>query len=268
MKNIIDTHAHILKAGYRDDLESVINRIKEEGMTVVNIPIGVSTSYEVLELNKQYDFLHPVVGIHPDFINRFKESDLKEIDEMVTDKVVAIGEIGLDYHRKNDEEDKKLQKHIFITQIEIAKKHNLPVVIHVLDAHDDLIEIVKNYPEVKFLFHCWSGSVEHTKTLLETNPNSWFAFGGEITTQQQENHRSWEVPDVMKETILLIPKDKLLFETDCPGLIPDPYRSNGEELNYPWYIIEVFKTSAEILGMDIDELIELGNKNAREFYNI
>lgn len=265
---IIDTHGHILKSGYGNNLEKVINKINEEEIVVVNIPLGVKSSIEVIELHKKYKFLLPTVGIHPDFINRFKEEDLKIIEELITDDVVAIAEIGLDYHRKNDIEDKRLQKHIFESQIKIAQKYNLPIVIHVLDAHDDLIEIIKNYPKQKFLMHCWSGSIKHTKELLDFSNNIYFAFGGEITTKQLKKHRSWEVPDLMKKTIRLIPENRLLFETDCPGLIPDPYRAKGEETNYPWYIKDILKFVSKELNIEYIELLKLGNKNAMEFYEL
>ncbi len=268
MKKIIDTHAHISVAAYGEDLKEVIKKIKDNNMTVVNVPIGVTSSIEAIALAEEYDFLKPVVGIHPDFINRFKEEHLDQIDNLVNDKVVAIGEIGLDYHRKNDPEDRKLQKHIFVKQIEIAIKHNLPIVIHVLDAHDDLIEIIKDYPEQKFLFHCWSGTKEQLATILKNNKYSWFSFGGEITTKQQKEHRSWEVPDLMKESLKLLPLEKILIETDCPGLIPEPYRSNGEEMNYPWYIKEVIDCVSKELNISFDELNDLNTKNAKEFYSI
>ena len=246
-----------------DKLDDVISKVKDNNMIVINVPLGVKTSYEIMEQSKKYNWILPVVGIHPDFINRFKESDLDEIDKLVDDSVIAIGEIGLDYHRKND--DKELQHHIFESQIKIAIKHNLPIILHILDAHDDVYEVIKKYPNQKFLLHAWSGSVEQTKKYLMLSKNIFFSFGGIITWTQEEDHKSWEVPDLMRETIKLIPMDRMLFETDCPGLTPMPMK---DEINYPWYINKVFDYVSSYLSLSLEEIKNLNNENSKNFFGL
>ena len=260
---IIDTHTHIIKGAYTDNINEVVSKIKEKNMIVINVPLGVKTSYEVIETNIEHNHLLPVIGIHPDFINRFKESDLYEIEEMINSNVVAIGEIGLDYHRKKD--DKELQHHIFESQIKIAIKHNLPIILHILDAHDDVYEVIKKYPNQKFLLHAWSGNVFQTKKYLELSNNIYFSYGGIITWNQEKEHKSWEVPDLMNETIKMIPMNRILFETDCPGLTPEPKK---DELNYPWYIDNVFNYASKILLKSKDELIKINNNNSKLFFNL
>lgn len=259
----IDTHTHIIKGAYKDKLDDVFRKANENNMIVINIPLGVKTSYEILETSKKYSWSLPTVGIHPDFINRFKESDLKEIDDMIDENVIAIAEIGLDYHRKSD--DKELQKHIFKSQIEIAKKHKLPIILHILDAHDDVYEIIKNYTNQRFLLHAWSGNIEMTKKFLSLSENIYFSFGGIITWTQEEIHKSWEVPDLMRETIKLIPLDKMFFETDCPGLTPEPIKN---KTNYPWYINNVFDYAEDLLKVSKNVLKENNNINAKTFFNL
>ena len=260
---IIDTHTHIIKGAYMDKLDDVIAKVKDNNMIVINIPLGLKTSYEIMELSKNHNWILPTVGIHPDFINRFKESDLKEIDELVNDSVVAIAEIGLDYHRKKD--DKDLQHHIFESQIKIAIKHNLPIILHILDAHDDVYEVIKKYPNQKFLLHAWSGSVEQTKKYLKLSKNIFVSFGGIITWNQEKLHKSWEVPNLMRETIKLVPIDRILFETDCPGLTPMPMK---DELNYPWYINKVFDYASNHLSIPKEKLEKINNENAKTFFNL
>jgi TatD DNase family protein len=148
----IDTHAHLVtEIKYKDsNLEDVIQDGLANLAYVFNIGIDVKTSKEVIELNKKYPRLLPVIGIHPSDANEFKPSDVLEIEELINENVIAIGETGLDYYH---EHNIPKQKESFIAHIELAKKHNLPIVIHSRDSHDDVYEIVSKYPDVKFLLH-------------------------------------------------------------------------------------------------------------------
>ena len=149
---IIDTHAHILKSSYKEDLNMVINKMIEKKVEAYNISYDLYSSLEALELYKLYNFLKPVIGIHPVDTVGYKEHNyIGKLEKLITDEVVAIGEIGLDYfHQPFYKEE---QKEAFIEQIELAKKYGLSIVVHTRDSLEDCYEIIKNYPKQKFLLH-------------------------------------------------------------------------------------------------------------------
>jgi TatD DNase family protein len=148
---MIDTHAHILKEYYKDDLEKVISESLLKLDKIINIAFSVESSKEIVELSKKHENIYSVIGVHPNDSKGMTISDVIELEKLIDDKVVAIGEIGLDYHYEGY--DKEEQKEVFISLIELAQRHNLPVVIHSREANEDTIEIIKNYKDVKFLFH-------------------------------------------------------------------------------------------------------------------
>ncbi len=253
MKTIIDTHAHVLKASYKEELTNVIEEMKEKNIIAYNISYDINSSIETVELSKQYDFLIPVVGVHPNDSKGWGEEMLNSLKEIISNnQVAAIGEIGLDYHYEGY--DKETQKKAFIDQIELAMELKLPIVVHTRDSLEDCYEIIKNYPDQKFLFHSWSGDEEMTRKYLSVSNNVYFSYNGIITFKNAE---------LQKEIVKLIPIDRLMFETDCPWLSPVPFR--GKE-NYPWRTKEVIEYTSELLNLSFDELNDINNKNAKEFY--
>ncbi len=252
MKTTIDTHAHVLKKSYGDELNDIINKMKDEDTVAYNISYDINSSKEVLELHETHEHLIPVIGVHPVDAKGWNESILNEIESLITDNVAAIGEIGLDYYHEPFDKDE--QARAFIDQIELSIKYNLPVVVHTRDSLDDAYEIIKNYPQVKFLVHSWSGDLELTKKFMEISNNIYFSFNGILTFKNAT---------MQQEVIKIIPIDRLMFETDCPYLSPTPYRG---KTNYPWRTKQVIEFAAELLNIDVVKLNDINNVNAKEFY--
>ena len=149
---IIDTHSHILRKSYVGEFEFVFKKLKEDkDILLINVSYDLTSSQEVMDLYKENRLLFPAIGIHPDVASDVTNEMLIQLEKMITEDVVSIGEIGLDYHYPNFDAQK--QKQLFISQIEIAIKHNLPVIIHTRDSIEDCYEIIKNYPNQKFLLH-------------------------------------------------------------------------------------------------------------------
>ena len=246
---MIDTHAHILKRYYDEDLETIISKAFSKLDKIINIAFSKNSSKEVSEMSLNYDHMYNVVGIHPNDVKDVTDKDIEEIESMINSKTVAIGEIGLDYHYEGY--DKEKQKEVFVKLIEVARKNNLPVVIHSREANEDTMEIIKEYKDVKFLFHSWSGNVGQTKMLNEWG-NIWFSFNGIITFKNADN---------VRDALKVADRNKILLETDAPYLTPVPFRG---KTNYPEYVQYVYE--------EVEKLIELSeeqiDKNVKGFFGI
>jgi len=251
---LIDTHAHVLSTSYQDNLEDVIKEIKQKNMIVFNISFNLKSSQEALDLFKKYNFLKPVIGIHPVDTKHYIKGWIKELEEKINNDIAAIGEIGLDYHYEGY--DKDLQKEAFIDQIELAQKHKLPIVVHTRDSLEDCYEVIKHYSNQKFLLHSWAGDEIITKKMLSISDNIYFSYNGIITFKNAP---------VQNKVIKIIPIDKLLFETDCPYLSPVPFRG---QINYPWRTEDVIKYCAKLLNIPFDDLMKINEHNVLNFYNI
>lgn len=248
-----DTHAHVNSWSYKEELEEVIDKMIERNVTAYNIGTTLTDSKEILDLHDNYEFLLPVIGVHPGEVDSIVEGWEQELEELIKRNPKAIGEIGLDYHYDNY--DEKLQKEVFIKQIEIASQHNLPIVVHTRDSLEDCYEIIKNYPNQKFLLHSWSGDVEMTEKYRSISNNIYFSYNGILTFKNAQ---------LQQEVIKTIPLDRLLFETDCPYLSPVPKRG---KTNYPWRTKYTIEFAAQLLNIKVKELNESNNKVAKDFYN-
>lgn len=250
---IIDSHAHLMDEQYNNDLEIVIKNAKNNGIEkIVNIGYSKQTSIQAVELANRYDFIYAVIGMHPDECN--KEIDISFIKELSKNKkVVAIGEIGLDYHYEGH--NKEMQKKHFIDQINLANELNMPVVIHSRDADMDMLEILKtNKIKNNFVMHCFSSSVEVLKEVLKLG--AYISIAGPVTFK---NARS------LIEVAKLVPEDKLMVETDCPYLCPEPYRGKRNEPSMVKYTTEKI---AELREVKIEELAKVVVENTKRFYGI
>lgn len=255
MNNVtfIDSHAHLMDEMYNGEEESIIKNALSNGVkTIINIGYSKETSKKAIELANKYDFIYAVVGMHPDECN--KEIDISFINDLAKNKkVVAIGEIGLDYHY--EEHSKELQKKYFIEQINLANELNLPIVIHSRDADMDMLEILKaNKIKNKFVMHCFSSSVEILKEVLKLG--AYISIAGPVTFK---NARS--LIDVAK----LVPEDKLMIETDCPYLCPEPNRGKRNE---PANVRFTAEKIAEIREISLEELAKMTTENTKRFYEI
>jgi TatD DNase family protein len=229
---MIDTHTHIDMAQFDEDRELALERaFSGDVKKIINVGADRLGSQRSCLLAQKDVRIFATVGLHPHIFNAENidrmqmEQDLKKISELAEDKkVVAVGEIGLDYfsHTKTmiTEQQKKQQKEGFIRQIEMAAEKSLPVVVHCRDAYEDVLEIILKFTQVQFVFHCYMGSLDFTEQLLKMN-NIRFSFTGNIT-YAKENSETMKV-------IELIPLEKIMIETDCPYLTPAPYRGKRNE---------------------------------------
>lgn len=251
---IIDTHAHVLEDSYKNELSNVIKKLKEKEIISFNISYDIPSSKESLSLFENNKHIIPVIGIHPSNTKEYSKNVLNELENLINNNVVAIGEIGLDYHY--NDYDKEKQKEAFIDQIELAKKYDLPIVIHTRDSLNDCYDVIKNYQNQKFLLHSWSGNVEITKKFLSISNNIYFSYNGIITFKNA---------NIQNEVINFIPKNKILFETDCPYLSPVPFRG---KTNYPWMVEEVLKYCSKKMGITFDEINDYNIKNTLSFFKV
>ena len=247
---MIDTHAHILKE-YYDDIDELVNDIKDKNMLhVLNASSNYEEAKEVIELSKKYpNFLLPVIGIHPESINEINKID--DIEELVkNNKVYAIGEIGLDYYWVKD--NKEEQKELFIKQIELANKYNLPIVVHSRDAIQDTFDILKSH-KVKGILHSYSGSVEMAREFIKLG--YLLGIGGVLTFKNSK----------LYEVIEAIDLDNFVLETDSPYLTPEPFRGRKNNPSNVYYVAEKI---AEIKKISVEEVIEKTTKTALKFFDI
>ncbi|SFQ21078.1 TatD family hydrolase [Salibacterium halotolerans] len=253
---LFDTHVHLNIDDFQDDLQETIDRAKEAGVEKMNV-VGFDheTIKKAMELIDTYDFLYASIGWHPVDAVDMTDEDLEWIEELSAHpKVVAIGETGLDYHWDKSPAD--VQKEAFRKQIALAKKVNLPLVIHDREAHQDIVDILKeeNAAETGGIMHCFGGDLEIARQALDMDFH--ISFGGPVTFKNAQLPK-----DVAKE----IPMDRLLVETDCPFLAPHPNRGKRNE---PAYVKLVAEKIAELKEMPLDELAEKTTKNAEKLFRI
>lgn len=253
---LFDTHTHLNADQYKEDVEEVIERALNSGVSkMLVVGFDRPTIEKAMELIDHYDFLYASIGWHPVDAIDMKEEDLAWIEKLSRHpKVVAIGEIGLDYHW--DKSPKEIQKEVFRKQIQLAKKVNLPIVIHNREATEDIIHILKEEKasEVGGIMHCFSGSVETALQCI--NMNFYISLGGPVTFKNAKKPK-----EVAKE----VPLNKLLIETDCPYLAPHPYRGKRNE---PSYVKLVAEQIAELKGVTFEEVAQQTMENAKKVFGI
>lgn len=249
-----DTHAHLNDERFDKDRKELISSFKEHSISnTCEIGFDLPSSYKALELAEKYDFIYASVGVHPHDADSLTDEGLLELEKLLSHKkAVALGEIGLDYFYDNSERD--VQRKWFAAQAELAKSLKCPVVIHTRDAMEDTINILKAHGGGDGIIHCYSGSVESAKLLL--NLGYFISFAGPVTFKNA---------NTALEVIRYVPADRMLIETDSPYLAPVPYRGMR---NCPVYVAEVAKKIAEIKGMKLDEVAQITYNNAKKVYRI
>lgn len=249
---LIDSHAHLDNEQFNEDREEVLNRIKENLDFAVNIGYNLASSKKSVEFAKNYDFIYAVVGVHPDDIGEYSDEVEKELEKLAqADKVLAIGEIGLDYHWMTF--PKEQQQEVFRKQMKLAQRVGKPVAIHSREAMEDTLKILKEFPDVKGIFHCYPGSVEIAREVID---NYYLGIGGVLTFKNAKK---------LVEVVENIPLDKLIIETDCPYMAPTPHRGKRNE---PIYVEYVARKIAEIKGISYEEVVEVTNRNTRKAYGM
>lgn len=253
----IDSHAHLDDDRFDDDREILIESLRANNIDLVfNIGADIKTSKASVELAKKYDHIYAVVGIHPHDAEDAEDNYLDILRELsLEEKVVAIGEIGLDFYYDNSPRD--IQRKVFKEQLKLAKELNLPVVIHTRDASQETFDILKEAGKdgsLRGIMHCYSGSVEMAKEYIKLG--FYISIAGPVTFKN-----SRVVKDVAKE----IPLDKLLIETDCPYLSPEPHRGKRNE---PKLVKHTAEKIAEIRGISLEELAKATSENTKRIFNI
>jgi len=247
----IDTHCHITSDDY-DDISLLIDKIKSAGVNKIIVNgTDMKSNLEVLELVSKYDIVYGALGFHPTELDNFNDSELLWLEEHINDeKIVAIGEIGLDYHYDNT--DKNKQKIVFRKQLEIAKKYNKPVIIHSRDASQDTLDILKEY-NLKGSLHCFSGSLEMAREYIKLG--YLIGVGGVVTFKNAKN-----IVNVIENIDL----EYILLETDSPYLTPEPYRKYKNDSSY---IPVIASKIAEIKDVDISVIEKTTNDNAMRLFD-
>ena len=252
---IFNVHTHINDDQEYFEVDSLLEECKKNNVTkLVVIGYDVKSSKRAVELASKYECVYAAVGIHPSDVNK-EGNTIEEIEKLITNKVIAIGEIGLDYHWENNP-SKEIQIKWFIDQLKLANKYNLPIIIHSRDAMKDTIDVLKENKMYyqKGIMHCYAGSIESSKELEKLG--LYFSFAGPITYKNADNLRS-----VAKE----IPLDKLLIETDDPYLTPTPFRGKRNE---PSYVIYVAQELAKIKNLTYEEIKKITYNNAMKVFNL
>ena len=253
---MIDTHAHLTDEHYNDTRDFMIKNFKTDGLDYVfTIGYDFKSSVDCVRLAEKYDNVYAIIGVHPDEIASFT-SDCREYFKLTAKhpKVLAIGEIGLDYHYRHDNKDE--QKKVFIEQLKLASEEGLPVVIHNRDSISDMLEILeqnKTLLKNGGLFHCFGESVETYRRIKKLGLK--VAFGGVCTFKNAVN---------VHKTLEEVSLDDFVLETDCPYLTPEPYR--GKMVNQPKFVKLVAEKIAQIKSMSVDEIIKIADENTYKLF--
>ncbi|MCH5252573.1 MAG: TatD family hydrolase [Lachnospiraceae bacterium] len=253
---IFDTHSHYDDEAFHDDREALLSGLREKGVGwLVNVGADIATSKQALELAEQYDFIYAALGVHPSETEGLTEQDMDWIRENChSEKVVAVGEFGLDYHWETP--DRQCQKKWFLRQIELAKEVNLPIIIHSRDAAEETMEILRQTKayEGGGVIHCYSYSPEMAKTYIDMG--FYIGVGGVLTFKNAKK---------LKRTVEEIPLEKIVLETDCPYMAPEPNRGKRNDSSYLIYVAEKI---GELKGIEPEEVIRITTENARALYRL
>ncbi|GED72062.1 hydrolase TatD [Brevibacillus reuszeri] len=253
---LFETHAHLNAKEFDEDREEVIARARENGVsTIVNIGFNAETIPTCMELAEAHDFIYAVIGWHPQDAKDMTDEHLEWIEELSRHpKVVGLGEMGLDYYW--DTSPKDVQAEVFRKQIRLARKLDMPIIIHNRDAHQDVLTILKEEKaaDVGGIMHCFSGSWETAKLALDMN--FYISFGGPLTFKNAKQP---------KEVAAKVPLGKLLIETDCPYLTPHPFRGKRNESGYVRYVCEEM---ANIRGLSYEEMAQITSDNAKRLFRL
>ena len=254
--NVFDTHAHLNDEAYEADREEMIQRARQAGITlIVNIGFNLASSRESIDLADRYDLVYASVGIHPHDAAEAGPGYLEELQKMARHpKVVAIGEIGLDYYR--DLSPRPVQRQVFLEQMALAKKLEKPIIIHDRDAHGAMMDMLRKEKlgPAGGVMHCYSGSWEMARELLAMG--FYLSIAGPVTFPNASK---------LKEVAAKVPADRLLIETDAPYLTPVPYRGRRNE---PAYILYTAAEIARVRGMAKDDLAKMCAENGRRLFQI
>lgn len=253
---LVDSHAHLDDKRFDNDREDLIKNFKENNIEfIVNPGADLKTSRKAVKLAKENENIYAAVGVHPHDAGDMDENTIAELKKLAKEeKVVAIGEIGLDYYYDNS--PREIQKKWFKEQIKLAKELDLPIIIHDRDAHEDTYNILKeeNDEKLRGIMHCYQSSLEMSKQFIELG--LFISLAGPVTFKNAKTP---------KEVASGVSLDNLLIETDSPYLTPHPYRGKRNE---PKHVKHVAQMIADLKGISIEEVIQKTNQNAKKIFGI
>ena len=252
---LFDTHAHMDDRAFDADREALLTSLPAASIGLLMNPgCSLESSRNACKLAGQYDYIYAAVGSHPDAADEVTEEVLDEYRRLVREnpKVKAIGEIGLDYHYEDI--PREIQRKAFRIQMELARELNLPAIVHEREAHEDGMKIVEEFPEVTGVFHCYSGSAEMAKWLVK---RGWYiGFTGVLTFKNARK---------ALEVAASIPLDRIVLETDCPYMSPEPFRGKR---NDPGKLYRMAEKLAELRGLSVAEIHTITMENGKRLYRI
>lgn len=252
---IFDTHAHYDDEAFDSDREQLLERMRNRGVEyIVNVAASMTSCKSTIGLTRRFPYVYGALGVHPDGVSELTEEDYKWLEKNIyKPKIVAVGEIGLDYHWNDNKEQ---QMNAFERQMDIARQAELPIIIHSRDAAQDTYEVMKanKADEIGGVVHCFSYTKEMAKQFMEMG--FYLGIGGVITFSNAKK---------LREVVEYMPMDKMVIETDCPYLAPVPNRGKrNNSFNLPYVVSKI----AEIKGISSDEVIDITSENAKKLYGI
>ena len=255
---IFETHAHYDDESFDEDMEQLLCSLPEQGIgRVINVGASIETTKTTLALAAKYDFIYAAVGVHPSDIDGLNEETYAWLKQQAAlPKTVAIGEIGLDYYWDKEPEVQKAQRYWFKRQLELARETKLPVIIHSRDAAADTMEVMRDAhaEEIPGVIHCYSYSKEMAQEFIRMG--YYIGVGGVVTFKNAKK---------LKETVESIPLERILLETDCPYMAPEPYRGTRyDSSNIPYVIAKI----AELKGITAEEVEHVTEQNARKLFSL
>ena len=251
---LFDTHAHMDDRAFDEDRETLLTQLPEQGIGLLMNPgCSLASSRNAVALAERYDYIYAAVGSHPDAADEVNDQVLAEYQALCKqEKVLAIGEIGLDYHYEDIPRER--QQAAFRAQMALAAELDLPVIVHEREAHEDGMRIVEEFPTVKGVFHCYSGSAEMAKWLVS---RGWYiGFTGVLTFKNARK---------AVETAASIPLNRIVLETDCPYMSPEPFRGKR---NDPGRLYRMAEKLAEIRGLSVEEIHAITMENGKKLYRM
>ena len=252
---LFDTHAHMDDHAFDEDRKELLENLPNQGIRLLMNPgCSLASSYNTDKLSREYDYIYAAVGSHPDVADEVNEEVLEEYRKLckLNPRIKAIGESGLDYHYEDI--PRQIQLKAFRMQMELARELGLPVIVHERDAHEDGMKVVDEFPDVTGVFHCYSGSAEMAKELIK---RGWdIGFTGVLTFKNARK---------AIEVASSIPLDRIVLETDCPYMSPEPFRGKR---NDPGKLYRMAEKLAEVRGLTVEEIHTITIENGKRLYRI
>lgn len=254
LNNIFDSHSHYTESAFDSDRTQLLEQLPGKGVSgIVTVGSSMADSVRCIEIAEKYDYIYAACGVHPESEPSTPDGFECELEKLLkkSDKVKALGEIGLDYHYENYNRERQIK--LFTTQLELADSLGLPVIVHSRNANDDTMEILRKY-RPRGVVHCFSGSAETAKEVISLG--MYISFTGVLTFKNAKK---------ALKALAEVPADRLMLETDCPFMAPEPFRGQRCDSSM---IAQTAAKAAEIKSMKVQEILDITCRNAHKFFDI